>query len=92
MHTKKRLVTSDSRLRAEQRRLHAIQLRIANGEIASVSNDTKWEKTLENSEYLATVDCPAESPETHEHAIRRVTPFVASAAQQAVAADGRASS
>jgi hypothetical protein len=44
MQTKKGLAIIDKRLRVEQQRLQAVQSRVADGEIASVSNDTKWEK------------------------------------------------
>lgn len=58
METRKVEAIREARRRAEEQRLDAVHQRIASGEIASVSNDTKWEKIFNELQPIVRWDTP----------------------------------
>lgn len=58
MQTKTGMRILDERRRSEERRLDVIQHRIADGEIASMSNDSKWEKIFAELRPVVRWDAP----------------------------------
>ena len=58
MDTKNARAIRQRRVRTEEQRVAAVRRRIADGEIAPVSNDTKWEKIFAELEHRVSWDAP----------------------------------